>query len=214
MKKQALFIATALLVWPLMAGAATNDGTTALQQKWAIITYQTPDKDQQEQAITALYDQAVQNSAGHPGKAEPLIWQANILCTKAGFEANAGALDEVTKGRDLLQQAIKINPQALGGLGYTLLGWIYHKVPGWPVAFGDDKLAVSYMEKGLALNPNGLDANFFYGGFLYDTGDYAKAKSLLDHVLKNPSHPVVGLADKGRQNDIRDLLQKVNAKLP
>jgi len=102
-----------------------NNAIVDLQQKWAFINYQILDKDEQEQAITNLLDQAARVSKEYPDKAGPLIVQANILCTKAGIEQNSGALDEVEQARDLLLRAVKINPHALNGSAYPLLGWLH-----------------------------------------------------------------------------------------
>ena len=194
--------------------AASMDSAIAeLQQKWAVIKYQTPNHEKQESAIATLADQAAKVSASYPGKAEPLIWQAIIVSTRAGIDGGMGALGECKEARDLLLQAEKINPQALNGSAYTSLGSLYYKVPGWPVGFGDNKKAKEYLEKALSMNPDGIDPNFFYGEFLYEIADYAKAKTTLEHALNAAPRPGRELADKGRKEEIQELLTKVNKKL-
>jgi len=183
-----------------------------LQQQWAVIKYQTPDHARQEQEISALADRAEQLSHDNPGNAEALIWQAIIISTQADIENNIGALGEAGHARDLLLQAEKINPRALGGLVYTSLGVLYYKVPGWPVSFGDKQTARQYLEKGLAINPDGLDANFFYGDFLYQDRDFSKAGTVLTHALAAPQESGGGVADGGRRQEIRALLAKIGAE--
>ncbi|MBI1276141.1 hypothetical protein GC177_09250 [bacterium] len=214
MKKLALIGMLAALAWAPLAQAATlEEDISGLQQQWAVVKYQTPDEKQQEKDIAQLADKATQVTQSYPGKAEPLVWQAIILSTEAGIDGGLGALDKVKQARDLLLQAEKIDPQALNGSVYTSLGSLYYKVPGWPIGFGDKKLAREYLEKALALNPDGIDPNFFYGEFLYESGEFAKAKTVLQHAQAAPARPGRELADQGRHAEIEQLLEKVNKKL-
>jgi tetratricopeptide (TPR) repeat protein len=198
---------------PSAHAVTMDEAITDLKQQWAVIKYQTPDKRQQHNDIAALAEQAAQVSEDNPGKADPLVWQAIILGTKADVNGGLGGLGDDEKARDLLLQAEKIDPQALNGSIYTLLGSLYYKVPGWPIGFGDDDQAKQYFEKALAINPDGIEPNFFYGEFLYETGDYDKAKSTLEHGLNARLRSGAGLADKGRREETQELLQKVNQKL-
>jgi len=186
---------------------------TNLKQQWAIVKYQTPDKVAQHNDIATLLDQAEQIVEDYPGKAEPFIWQAIILGTKADINGGLGALGDDEQARDLLLQAEKINPQALQGSIYSLLGALYYKVPGWPLGFGDDNQAKQYFEKALAINPDGTDPNFLYGEYLYEMEDYEKAKSVLEHGLKVRLSPNASLAEKARREETEELLQKVIQKL-
>ena len=188
-------------------------GLAALQQQWAVIKYQTADEDQQEEAIEKLATQAEQLVAQFPGHAEPLIWQGIVLATKAGIDGGLSALSDAKAARAALEQAEALDPHALNGSVYTSLGSLYHKVPGFPLGFGDDDKAKAYLQKALTMNPDGIDPNFFYGEFLYDDGDYARAKIMLEHALKAPPRPGRALADKGRAEEIRDLLAKVQKEL-
>lgn len=70
------------------------------------------------------------------------------------------------------------------------LGILYHKVPGWPIAFGDDDDEKNYLEKALALNPQGIDPHYFYGEFLYDERDYTEAKNHLLLAQQAPKKPL------------------------
>jgi Tfp pilus assembly protein PilF len=79
-------------------------------------------------------------------------------------------------------------------------------VPGWPIGFGDDDKAREMLQKALALNPNGIDANYFLGDFLYRKGDYQAARRALDKALQAPSRPDRPLADEGRRKEIEALL--------
>lgn len=197
---------------PAQAADGLDQSISHLQQQWAVIQYQVKDEDQQEKQFASLADEADKITQSNPGKAEPLIWQAIIIGSKAGVDDGLAALSEAKQARALLLAAERINPQALNGSLYTTLGSLYYKVPGWPVGFGDNKLAKEYLEKAMAMNPDGIDANYFYGEFLYETGDYTKAKNVLEHGLKAAPRPGREVADQGRRQDIEELLQKVRQK--
>ena len=214
MKRLLILCTLGLMAWLPSANAATMDEEIAeLQKQWAVIKYQTPDKAKQKKAIAELADKAAVVTNENQGKAEAIIWEAIIVSTKAGIDSGLGALGNAKKARDLLLEAEKINPQALNGSVYTSLGSLYYKVPGWPIGFGNNDKARQYLEKALDLNPDGIDSNFFYGEFLYENGEYAKAKSVLEHGLSAPAREGRELADKGRKDEIQDLLTKVNKKL-
>ena len=59
------------------------------------------------------------------------------------------------------------------------LGTLYHRVPGFSVGFGSDRKAKEYLEKAVAINPDGIDRNYFYGEFLYDEGRRRDLNALL-----------------------------------
>jgi len=79
-------------------------------------------------------------------------------------------------------------------------------VPGWPIGFGSDDKARELLEKALALNPDGIDSNYFYGDFLYRQGDRDGARRVLQKALKAPPRPGRALADEGRRKEIESLL--------
>lgn len=192
--------------------APLESGLAYVQQQWAIIKYQMPDEEQQEKAIDKLAADSAHLVSQFPANAEPLIWQGIVLATRAGIRGGLGALGDAKAARRSLEAAEKIDPRALSGSVYTSLGSLYHKVPGFPVAFGDDDKAKNYLEKALLLNPTGIDPNFFYGELLYDNGEYEAAEQVLQHALSAPPRPGRELADKGRAEEIRDLLAKIQKK--
>lgn len=187
-------------------------GLASVQQQWAIIKYQMPDEEQQEKAIDKLAEGSAQLVAQFPNKAEPLIWEGIVLATRAGIKGGLGALSDAKAARRALEAAEAIDPRALNGSVYTSLGSLYHKVPGFPVGFGDDDKARNYLEKALLLNPGGIDPNFFYGEFLFDNGEYEQAEQVLQRALSAPARPGRELADKGRAEEIRELMAKIQKK--
>ncbi|SMG66942.1 TPR repeat-containing protein [methanotrophic bacterial endosymbiont of Bathymodiolus sp.] len=93
------------------------------------------------------------------------------------------ALGLVKQAKTLLAKAIDINPEARGGSALVTLGILYYKVPGWPVAFGDDDQAETYLRKALKVNPDGVTSNYFYAEFLLEQGKEDQAVSYLNRAI-------------------------------
>jgi cytochrome c-type biogenesis protein CcmH/NrfG len=188
-----------------------TDAVSDLQQRWAVANYELHDKPRVA-ALELLAQDAQALTARYPQRAEGWIWCGIIRATLAGAHGGLGALGIAKEARGDLEHAIAIDPNALDGAAYTSLGTLYHKVPGWPVGFGDDKHAEQLMRQALALDPNGIDANYFYGEFEYDKGHPADAVRYLEHARAAPPRPGRELADRGRQQEIAALLTKAGAQ--
>ena len=204
----ALFVASASAAF---AGEVSPQ-VSAVRDRWAEVNYNTP-KAQREAAFDALTKQAAAARAAQPKDANALIWEGIVLSSFAGERGGLGALGLAKQARADFEQAIKLDPAALDGSAYTSLGVLYYSVPGWPVGFGDDKKAGELLRKGLKINPNGIDPNYFYGDFLQDQGDWKGAAAALEKALAAPARPGRELADQGRRKEVAALLAKVRTKL-
>jgi len=185
----------------------------SLQSMWAHIKYEVTDEAAQKLQMEDLEKQANFVSSRYPNAAEPKIWEAIIISTRAGIQGGLGALKLVKKSRNLLFEAEKIKSDALDGSVYTSLGSLYYQVPGWPIGFGNDKQARVYLERALTINPDGVDPNYFFGDFLFQEGEYKKSMEALDHAMKAPTRLNRPIADKGRRQEIQELLVKVKKKM-
>ena len=92
-------------------------------------------------------------------------------------------------------------------------GSLYYLVPGFPLGFGDNDKARRYLEQAVAISPDGMDANFFYGDFLFRQGEYDKAKDVLAHALAIPANEDRPIWDAGRRGEIKAMLDKIDQKL-
>ena len=197
--------AVLLMCFSLTALAGVEEDVRALQKEWEQIKYALPAAEQ-EKAFEALTRSADAVRARHAGRAEPQIWYGIIAASYAGARGGLGALSLVKDAKKALEQALAIDAKALDGSAYTSLGSLYYQVPGWPIGFGDDDKARELLQKALALNPDGIDPNYFFGDFLYRKGDQEGARQALMKALKAPPRPDRPLADQGRRKEIESLL--------
>lgn len=200
-------LALTAALWGLSIAAQAAD-VSDLQQRWAQIQYELP-ANQQTQAFSALADQARQLTEASPESAAAHIWQGIILSSWAGAEGGLGALGKVKEAKAELEQALTLEPEALQGSAYTSLGALYYQVPGWPIGFGDDEKAAELLQKALTLNPDGIDSNYFWADYLINQKRYAEARSALLKAQAASPRPGRELADKGRQQEIRELLNSL-----
>ena len=183
-----------------------------LQDEWARIKYQTPDEAAQARAIEQLSLRAAEFAKTYPSSPEIKVWQAIIIATKAGINGGLGALGDAKEAKALLEQVEKAAPETLDGSVFTSLASLYYKVPGWPIGFGDDEKAETYLKKALSVNPDGIDPNFFYGDYEYEQGHYDLARQYFEKVLSAAPRPGRELADTGRRKEAQDLLAKMAKK--
>lgn len=209
MKKIRLGLLALGLALPLLGFAApVDDAVAELQHDWEVIRYQAPAAERVKR-FEALAEKAHQVSSTYAGRSEPLVWEGIIVSSLAGEKGGLGALGLVKQARALYEQAIAIDGQVLDGSAYGSLGVLYYKVPGWPIAFGSKAKAEEMLKKALAINPAGIDTNFFYGEFLIENERTAEGIGHLERALQAPARPGRAVADAGRREEIRALLAKV-----
>ena len=182
-----------------------------LQQRWAEVNYQLEGKDQVS-AFEELAAVAEQITADNPEEAAAWIWSGIIKSTFAGAKGGLGALGLAKESRADLEKAMTIDADALNGSAYTSLGTLYYSVPGWPIGFGDDEKAEELLTRALALNPDAIDNNYFYGTFLINEKRYEEARNYLNKAQQAPARPGRSIADSGRQIEITQALDDIQGK--
>ena len=197
-----LFVLVTLL--PLAAAADVAE----VQQAWAKAMYDTPENNR-EDALLAVAEQARALVKAEPDNAGALIWKGIALSTLAGEKGGLGALSLCKESRAALEQSLKLDPVALQGSAHTSLGSLFYQVPGWPIGFGDKDAAREHLTQALALNPDGIDPNYFMADFLHDSGKDKDALSYLDKAAQAPARPGRELADQGRRKEIEALRKTI-----
>ncbi|CAH3743395.1 hypothetical protein I9Y19_000030 [Citrobacter freundii] len=202
-------IKTLLLTAAFPASAMATTTLENLQHDWSVCQYQTLEA-KKESCFTTLSQRAHSASqAKNNADAALLIWSAIIDSSWAGAKGGLGALSLVKQARSDLEKAISIDPNALQGSAWTSLGALYYQVPGWPIGFGDKSKAEEMLKKALAINPDGIDPNYFYGDFLLKEKKTGEGKRYLEKALKAPARQGREIADQGRHRDIAKDLESI-----
>ncbi len=211
--RTALAIAAAggMLVPAAVFAAPADDAVAELQRDWEVIRYQTP-VSEREKRFETLSAKAHRISEAFAGRPEPLVWEGIIVSSWAGEKGGLGALNLVKQAKALYESAIQLDGNVLEGSAYNSLGVLYYKVPGWPLGFGDKAKAKELLQKALAINPKGIDPNFFYAEYLVETKHPDEATIYLDRALQAPARPNRQIADTGRREEARQLLEKIRSR--
>ncbi|MGE4239774.1 hypothetical protein [Ramlibacter sp.] len=207
----AMLLAAVVLVPCVARAAPVDDAVAELQRDWEVIRYQTPAAER-EKRFEALAARAHKVSETYPARSEPLVWEGIVVSSLAGEKGGLGALGLVKQAKTLYERAIQIDGNALDGSAYNSLGVLYYKVPGWPVAFGDKEKAGELLRKALAVNPKGIDANYFYGEYLVETKHPEQAVPYLERAMQATDRPGRQVADTGRREEARMLLDRIKSK--
>ncbi|KDM93188.1 hypothetical protein EA58_03075 [Photobacterium galatheae] len=203
-----------LLVMACVAGASLSsvahaDALNEIQQAWAKCQYDTFNKDNKVHCLNNVIAQTNTALQQSPGRADLKVWLAINKSSLAGAKGGLGALPLVKEAKSLLEDVIKTDPKTLDGSAYTSLGTLYYQVPGWPIGFGDDDKAEEMLKKALAINPDGIDPNYFYGDFLAQDGRRDDAMVYLKRASHAKPRPGRKLADAGRQREIQQKLKEL-----
>lgn len=196
----------------VFATDADSTGVARLQKQWAVSNYSLSGKEQKK-SFLALIDEADNMVASHPDDASLYVWRGIIKSTYAGVKGGLGALKYAKAAKADFEKGIALDANALGGSAYTSLGTLYFNVPGWPIGFGDDKKAEAMLKKGLAIDPQGIDANYFYGQFLNDEGRYQEAQQHFSMALNAAPRAGREIADAGRRKEVQAALAEVERHL-
>lgn len=207
-----LILFSLVMLVGIACAAEPAAGVAQIRDRWAQVNYQLPKKER-EAAFEALSKQAAATRAAHPGDADALIWDGIVLSSLAGEKGGMGALGLVKQARGDFEAALKLDPRALDGAAYTSLGALYFQVPGWPLGFGDDETARAMLKKGLEIDPEGIDANYFYGDFLRDQKEWNAARAAFEKALAAPPRPGREVADTGRRGEAQAKLEEVKRHL-
>jgi len=198
-------------IWPRDAHAGAEEAVLELQREWEIIKYRTP-AAQRISRFEALAVKAHRATDQFPGHCPALVWEAVIVSSWAEAKDDLGSLDLARQAKALYEAALKIDASAVGGGAYTGLAALHYKLPGWPLSFGDEDKARELLQRALAINPLGVDPNYYYGELLVETRRPKEAVAYLERALQAPARPGREIGDAGRRDEARALLDKIRAR--
>ena len=188
--KNLIFVVFLLLFARSALADTMQDRVSQIEESWADTTAVEPTPERKN-VFLQLAEDISDVVTAFPGQAEPLILKSAILLTMAEDASSFVALGLVKQAKNLLSLAIDINPEAREGSALVTMGVLYYKVPGWPIAFGDNNEAEAYLLKALEVNPNGVTSNYFYAEFLIEQGKDELALNYLNKAIDakiDPKH--------------------------
>ena len=216
-KAAAVAILALLIASGLPARASDDRALDAdinkLAEQWARAKYLSNTDAERKEKMEPIGAEADALVKRYPGRVEALIWDGIVTSERASLTWGISALNLATKARDILAEAEKIDAKALDAGAPTSLGVLYYRVPGFPIGFGDNSIARSYLEEAVRNAPNGRDAHYFYADFLYEQGEYQKAEAVLKKALALPHHPERPVWDEHFPRVMEGLLERVQQKM-
>jgi hypothetical protein len=214
----------ALLIGTLLLGAISvcaqaNEDTSLksellrLAHDWEHAKLQVMDRDDQERQMASLAQRAGKIAEQYKNIPDPIVWVGIITSEQASLANENGsplkAFELARRARDILEMVEKTDPAAMDAGAPTTLGLLYDQVPGFPIGFGDKVKARLYLQEAVRYAPNGLDANYFYGDFLYRNGEQAEAVKVLQHALTLPELSNRPNWDRSRRAEIWKILSQL-----
>lgn len=196
MKKISFSILMLLFYQGCVWAAEMSPELLELSERWAILKFETA-LDQRREPLHALADEMEAVVSEQPGNPAAMVWHAVVLSTLAKDSSNMSGLALAKQAKRLLEQAESIEPTILDGTLYTVLGSLYYQVPGYPLGFGDDEKAEQHLLKALDVNPENIDANFYYAEFLLHEKRLQPAITAFEKVLALPIRANNRVADAG-----------------
>jgi tetratricopeptide (TPR) repeat protein len=218
LKELGTFLLGALLLGALSVSAQAGENPSLksellrLAHDWEHVKLQVIDRDDQERQMADLVQRAGKIAEQYENISDPIVWVGIITSEQASLANENGsrlkALELAKRARDILEMVEKTEPATMDAAAPTTLGLLYDGVPGFPLGFGDKAKARYYHQEAVRYAPNGLDANYFYGEFLYRHGELAEAVKVLEHALTVPELSNRPIWDKSRRAEIRKMLSQ------
>jgi tetratricopeptide (TPR) repeat protein len=165
-----------------------------IESEWAKIYYSPTESDKALNYKTLL-NRTRSLLKQNKEASDLLFWEAVLISSAAEHSDPLNALASIETARKLLLKTIEIDPNTMQGSAYVTLGSLYYQAPGWPISFGDKNKAEEFLKKALKINPNSLDANYFYADYLILQNKPIKAIEYLKKTLQLPIRENQSFAD-------------------
>ncbi len=196
-----------LATLPLGSAHAWEARVEGIKNHWERVITEQPEGERGD-GLKALAGQAERLVAEHPNAAIPLVWQGIIEASWARERSGLGALSAAKNARDALERAVELDPEGHNGSAWVTLGALYHRAPGWPVAFGDDETAERMFQRAQSVRPQGIDVNYYYAVYLADQGRTEAAREHARRAADGRARPARRASDEALREKARVLLER------
>lgn len=200
-------LGSTLALSPLMAAAFEGE-LFSLKNRWEHTVTELP-ANQRESTLKALASEAEQLADQYSDEADVLVWQGIILASYARERGGLGALGTAGDARDVLEQAIEIDPQGLNGSAYVTLGALYDRAPGRPLGFGNSDTAERMFQRALEIRPDGIDVNYYYAAFLKEEGNEQAAREHAQRAVSGTARDNRQVSDEALRRDAETMLNQL-----
>lgn len=124
----------------------------------------------------------------HKDNIESNLWLGvcyGLLAEEQGIMSSFFLLEPI---ETCFNHSLKLDESYFYGAPLRAIGLFYHKIPGWPVSKGDNRKALSYLEKALSYGPE-FYLNHLYISLVYKAlGDKVKYRYHLEWIIRaNPT---------------------------
>jgi len=205
---QAIALGLSLATLPLAAAHAWEGRVEGMKNHWERVITEQPEGER-DAGLKALAGQAERLVAEHPNAATPRVWQGIIEASWARERSGLGALSSAKSAREALERAVELDPEGHNGSAWVTLGALYHRAPGWPVAFGDAETAERMFQRALSIRPQGIDVNYYYAAFLKDEGRHRQAREHARRAVEGEAREARQASDEALRIEARALLTRL-----
>ncbi|WP_427030591.1 hypothetical protein [Halomonas sp. H2] len=200
-------IGSTLALAPLTAAAFESE-LFSLKNRWEHTVTELP-ANERESTLKSLAGEVEQLAEQYSNEASVLVWQGIILASYARERGGLGALGTAGDAREVLEQAIEIDPQGLNGSAYVTLGALYDRAPGRPLGFGNSDTAERMFQRALEIRPDGIDVNHYYAAFLQEEGNEQAAREHAERAVNGTARDNRQASDEALRRDAEALLNQL-----
>lgn len=199
--RRLVFVVLLIVSFPCLASFQASEKWNDLYNNWMSIHYSNAQNAQKIAALKTLLNRIMALHKADQKAGQALVLEALVYCSYAEIENGLGSLAYADNAHNLLKEAENVDPTLFEGTIYSTLGALYSQVPGWPISFGDKKIAKRYFQLALQLYPNAADINYLYGNFLLSQGQSAEAYPYLYQAVNAPVRASQQLVDIHAKTD-------------
>jgi tetratricopeptide (TPR) repeat protein len=169
--------------------------------------------DDDKKSRIIKYQESIDDSdkaiAINPQSAPANFWRAAAI-GKQGLDIGISkALKNAHPMKDNLEIVLKNDERYENAGAHRAMGRLYFELPGWPISFGDNKIALKHLQKAVELAPTSIANHIYLAQVLVKLGQKSEASSELAFVEKQP----VNVNHKKETAEYLELARKLRSKL-